>query len=75
MLYIVDFHKKEFKWHVGEPVPNMPLFNISAIQADEDELYFIINRAASIIPVDNKRVQTWEGGMALFVYGVMKGAY
>lgn len=53
-------------WHIGEK--KTMVIGILSIQADGDELDYIITNFTNIPHHKTARVQTWFGDMATFIY-------
>jgi hypothetical protein len=67
MLYVIGKNGKTIAgWHVGEKMSKINFDEIAGVQADCDELYFIIS-SFSNIPYSEKRVQIWRGDFARFI--------
>ena len=67
MMYISTTHNIEHSWHVGEPVPVIPVEHVVEVQADLDELahvYALLPRLARA----NNVIATWMGDTARCVY-------
>lgn len=56
------------EWHVGErPPKNRTLYDCYLIQADGDELDYILSNFSNI-PKTNKKLQVWTGDFANFIW-------
>ncbi len=73
MLYIIfkDKNKKEQTvcWHVGEPVNQVFLTNneILRVQADCDELNYVIDHFPNLPYSNNTRTVAWYGDLAKLI--------
>jgi hypothetical protein len=57
-----------FTWHVGEPVPPVAESDeIESVQADGDELLYIIDNFANVPYNTRRRVHLWHGEFATFI--------
>lgn len=74
MLFItIQFgeSKKTYQWHVGEEKQKL-IFKENAlaviqVQADLDELAYILSKFRNIPHVANSRVEVWYGDFAKFI--------
>lgn len=73
-LVISTIGKKDKEWHTGEPWPDIPTSYVDSLQADGDELVYIVNLFDSSIPyVGSARVQRWYGDTAKTIAFVLEG--
>lgn len=84
MLYIVrKTRDEELTWHVGEKKPEWPVYlsypsargnetepfkDVVEIQADGHELEYIRQNFKNLPDATHKRVVSWKGDMAQFIY-------
>lgn len=68
MLYInIDFMPVAITWHVGDKLTaNFKVLNVIEVQADGDELQFILDNAKQL-PFCHARVQNWFGDQAKWI--------
>jgi len=66
MLTIVTHHGDEYNWHVGRATPLLKTKDVAFVQADGDELDYIIGRFLNI-PYSTARVQKWRDPWAVFI--------
>jgi len=74
MLYVTYLDRlkmttRQWAWHVGEPLPPKPgpYEIVEMVQADSDELSYIVGSFNGIPFVLNKRVQRWPQPWAQFI--------
>jgi hypothetical protein len=73
MLYIVKTDGSETKWWTGQKIPDILPARIEYLQADGDELSYIVNLFTDqygyvTIPHQYGRVVIWYGDMARTIY-------
>lgn len=69
MLYIISNHGEgEFSWHVGSPIPNVPVEKVTEVQADGDELEYLRSLFGTSIAMPNTGVANWYGDWARTIY-------
>lgn len=66
MLHIKTRHTNR-EWHIGQPMPNVEADSIKSLQADGDELDYIVAKFSNI-PFCNENVQIWISTMAQYIY-------
>lgn len=60
--------KNEYAWHVGQSSPQgLNLELIEKIQADGDELKYILDNFANLPVAKHRHAITWEGVIARFI--------
>ena len=75
MLYIVGTEivgttkrAVELGWHIGEPVPPLAGIDVTEIQADSDELVYLVSLFTNLPHACGKRYSVrWFGDMAKFI--------
>lgn len=59
---------QEKHWHVGQTVPLIPAgYDVASIQADGDELEFLLDNFTNLPMAKNASIVSWFGDMAKFV--------
>jgi len=54
------------QWYIGQKYPNIKGLQIIELQADGDELEYILHNFENI-PYSNARVLTWYNDLAMFI--------
>lgn len=69
MLYIMLSNKVERSWHLDQPYCNLldDINLVTEIQADGDELDWVLKNIAGIPYCATKRVMSWYGDHAKFI--------
>lgn len=57
----------ELSWHVGENIPSLRDVDVTEVQADSEELIYIINLFKNLPHTDKRLVVRWFGDMAKFI--------
>ncbi len=64
----VDNTKITTEWHIGEKFPKRHDTPCTMVQADGDELFYILTNIDGIPNVKTQRVIIWRGDLAAFIY-------
>lgn len=70
MLYICT-NQYDFPWHVGEALPRVE-DNVTEVQADGDELEWIVKNLPHVVVDASRLVQAFKYGKAQHIYNQMK---
>jgi len=66
MMYIMEKHSEHFHtWSVGKSLPER--IDVDEVQADGDELNYIMKNFTNIPFHNSKLVQSWTGDVAQFI--------
>jgi hypothetical protein len=66
MIALIDKQGREYNWWVGHP--KVEDLEVTKLQADGDELMLILTKVQNIPLAPNKRVVSWSGDIAQFIY-------
>lgn len=55
------------QWHVGEPIPEVDILRVVAVNADGDELQYIISRFPNLPYCNHRGLVQWFGDHAKFI--------
>lgn len=64
------------EWHLGEQVPNIDHLELLTIQADGDELYYILSQHSDLLKdfrSKERRVMQWSNAVAKHIFRVLEG--
>lgn len=59
-------------WHVGSPRPLVHINDVDSVQADGDELQYIMDNFSSLPMVKGRWVVRWHGDDAKFIFDHLK---
>lgn len=65
-MYITFKNGRERLWHIGSPTPTTDQ-EVVEVQADGDELEYVINRFKNIPYPSHQRVVKWHGDLAKLI--------
>ncbi len=73
MLYI-DTQQRNYAWHVGEPLKEIAPETVVRVQADCDELAWVLAEFGPTMPCHRGPVNNWFGDTAKIVARIMQVA-